>query len=97
MSLGDTIGVGNAGSTDLMLETVLQAVDRERLAVHFHDTYGQALANILVALDKGVTVVDRCRNMAECWSVLAFGGDFLREAIWILFWLSAPSDVSRVG
>jgi isopropylmalate/homocitrate/citramalate synthase len=43
-----------------MLDAVVNAgIPVDKLAVHFHDTYGQALANILVALEKGVTVVDR--------------------------------------
>ena len=47
-----------------MLDAVLAAgIPASELAVHFHDTYGQALANILVALDKGVTVVDRCGRL----------------------------------
>lgn len=51
ISLGDTIGVGTAGSMAKMLEQVLKVVPVEALAVHCHDTYGQALANILKALD----------------------------------------------
>ena len=51
VSLGDTIGIGTAGSVRSMLETVLRSVDPSKLAVHFHDTYGQGLANILVALE----------------------------------------------
>lgn len=58
VSLGDTIGVGNAGSVRSMLHTVLSSVDPSKLAVHFHDTYGQALANILVALESGIRTVD---------------------------------------
>jgi isopropylmalate/homocitrate/citramalate synthase len=60
VSLGDTIGVGNAGTTSRLLDTLLDTggIERERLAVHFHDTYGQALANILVALQRGINVVD---------------------------------------
>ncbi|CAI4228634.1 unnamed protein product [Auanema sp. JU1783] len=58
VSLGDTIGVGSAGSVKRMLDTVLQSVPAEKLAVHFHDTYGQALTNVLVAIDKGITVAD---------------------------------------
>lgn len=60
VSLGDTIGVGNAGTTSRLLDTLLDTtgIKRERLAVHFHDTYGQALANILVALQRGINVVD---------------------------------------
>jgi len=58
ISLGDTIGVGTPARTGRMLDAVLGAVPAERLAVHLHDTYGQALANILVALDKGVRIID---------------------------------------
>lgn len=50
VSLGDTIGVGTAGSMAKMLSDVLTAVPVSALAVHCHDTYGQALANILIAL-----------------------------------------------
>ena len=58
ISLGDTIGVGTPGKAAAMIEAVAARVPRERLAVHFHDTYGQALANILAALDSGVATVD---------------------------------------
>ncbi|MES1912286.1 MAG: hypothetical protein MHM6MM_004587 [Cercozoa sp. M6MM] len=60
VSLGDTIGTGNPALTRRVLEAV-QAADialDSQVAVHFHDTYGQALANILVALDMGVRCVD---------------------------------------
>jgi hydroxymethylglutaryl-CoA lyase len=58
ISLGDTIGVGTPGKAAEMIEAVAARVPRERLAVHFHDTYGQALANILAALESGIAVVD---------------------------------------
>lgn len=58
VSLGDTIGVGNAGSVRDLLQVVLGSVDPSKLAVHFHDTYGQALANVLVALESGIRTVD---------------------------------------
>ena len=51
VSLGDTIGVGSAGSVASMLDTVLKVAPAEKLAVHFHDTYGQALTNILVSIE----------------------------------------------
>ncbi|MEQ2203894.1 hypothetical protein XENOCAPTIV_005052 [Xenoophorus captivus] len=50
ISLGDTIGVGTPGSMTKMLEAVSKEVPVSALAVHCHDTYGQALANILIAL-----------------------------------------------
>lgn len=58
ISLGDTIGTGTPVKTRAMLQAVKKDVPVSALAVHFHDTYGQALANILVALEEGVTVVD---------------------------------------
>jgi len=58
VSLGDTIGAGTPGKFGHMLEAVLKRVPPEKLAVHCHDTYGQALANILVALQMGISVVD---------------------------------------
>jgi hydroxymethylglutaryl-CoA lyase len=58
ISLGDTIGVGTPGKVMAMIEAVAAKLPREQLAVHFHDTYGQALANILAALAQGIAVVD---------------------------------------
>ncbi|XP_032645452.2 hydroxymethylglutaryl-CoA lyase, mitochondrial isoform X1 [Chelonoidis abingdonii] len=58
ISLGDTIGVGTPGSMKEMLSAVMKEVPVRALAVHCHDTYGQALANTLVALQMGVSVVD---------------------------------------
>lgn len=58
ISLGDTIGVGTPGQIVKMLTEVKTAVDTESLAVHFHDTYGQALANIYAAIEEGISVVD---------------------------------------
>ncbi|HBO6366598.1 TPA: hydroxymethylglutaryl-CoA lyase, partial [Pseudomonas aeruginosa] len=58
VSLGDTIGVGTAGATRRLIEAVASEVPRERLAGHFHDTYGQALANIYASLLEGVAVFD---------------------------------------
>lgn len=58
ISLGDTIGVGTPASVQNMLTAVSTKVQVDKLAVHFHDTYGQALANIYAALQMGVSVVD---------------------------------------
>ncbi|GAB1152475.1 MAG: hydroxymethylglutaryl-CoA lyase [Shewanella algae] len=58
ISLGDTIGVGTPLKARKMVETVAERVPVERLALHFHDTYGQALANILACLETGVSVID---------------------------------------
>jgi hydroxymethylglutaryl-CoA lyase len=58
VSLGDTIGVGTPAKARAMLHAVAQEVPMAALAVHFHNTYGQALANILACLEEGVRVVD---------------------------------------
>jgi hydroxymethylglutaryl-CoA lyase len=58
VSLGDTIGVGTPLQAADLLRHVADKVPLEKLAVHFHDTYGQALANIYAALELGVAVVD---------------------------------------
>ena len=58
VSLGDTIGVGTPSKTRHMVEHVARDVPVARLALHFHDTYGQALANILSCLAAGISVVD---------------------------------------
>ncbi|WP_438846306.1 hydroxymethylglutaryl-CoA lyase [Asticcacaulis taihuensis] len=58
ISLGDTIGVGTPGDVARLLDTVLKVIPADKLAVHFHDTYGQALANILTSLDYGIATLD---------------------------------------
>ena len=58
VSLGDTIGVGTPASVKRMLMAVSKQVPINKLAVHFHDTYGQALANIYCALQLGISVID---------------------------------------
>jgi hydroxymethylglutaryl-CoA lyase len=58
ISLGDTIGVGTPGTFREMLKEVLKVAPADKFAVHCHDTYGQALANILTSLDFDVAVVD---------------------------------------
>jgi hydroxymethylglutaryl-CoA lyase len=58
VSLGDTIGVGTPGKAREMVDSVAARVPVERLAAHFHDTYGQALANIFAVMELGIAVVD---------------------------------------
>lgn len=58
ISLGDTIGTGTAGSTRALLSAITPYIPVGQLAAHFHDTYGQALANLLVALEAGVRTID---------------------------------------
>jgi hydroxymethylglutaryl-CoA lyase len=58
ISLGDTIGVGTPLKTKALIDACLQVIASNQLAVHFHDTYGQALANILTAIQLGIRVID---------------------------------------
>ena len=58
VSLGDTIGIGTPHKAEEMLRFVSQGVPVKRLAVHFHDTWGQALANILASLETGIEAID---------------------------------------
>jgi isopropylmalate/homocitrate/citramalate synthase len=58
VSLGDTIGTGTPGKTKAMIEACARRVPIEKLAGHYHDTYGQALANIYASLETGVATFD---------------------------------------
>ncbi len=58
VSLGDTTGAGNPSSFAALLDAMAQQIDPSKLAIHCHDTYGLALANILVALQHGIAVFD---------------------------------------
>ena len=58
VSLGDTIGIGTPAKARAMLRAVAAEVPMDALAIHFHDTYGQALANVLACLEEGVSVLD---------------------------------------
>jgi hydroxymethylglutaryl-CoA lyase len=58
VSLGDTIGTGTAGATRNLIEVVGRDIPRDKLAGHFHDTYGQALANVYASLLEGIAVFD---------------------------------------
>lgn len=58
ISLGDTIGIGTPNQARAMLAAVRQQVPMANLAVHFHDTYGQALANIHALLEDGIRIID---------------------------------------
>jgi hydroxymethylglutaryl-CoA lyase len=76
ISLGDTIGVGTPASVEKLLTRLLEEIPAEKLAVHLHDTYGQALANVLTALQMGISVVDSSvAGLGGCpYAKLANGG-----------------------
>ncbi len=58
ISLGDTIGVGTPAQAQALVDAVAERVPRDKLAAHFHDTYGQALANLFAVLERGIAVID---------------------------------------
>jgi len=58
ISLGDTIGKGTPGKAQAMVDAVIERVPRDVVAGHFHDTYGQALANVLAAMERGIAIFD---------------------------------------
>jgi hydroxymethylglutaryl-CoA lyase len=76
ISLGDTIGVGTPASVEKLLGRLLQDIPAEKIAVHLHDTYGQALANVLISLQMGISVVDSSvAGLGGCpYAKLANGG-----------------------
>ena len=87
LSLGDTIGTGTPGHVDAVLDTCVAAgVPIDRLAVHFHDTYGQALANTLAALRRGVTTVDASAGgLGGCpYAESATGNLATEDLVWML-------------
>jgi hydroxymethylglutaryl-CoA lyase len=58
ISLGDTIGVGEPDGVRKLIDVVAQSIPRERLAMHFHDTYGRAIANVEASLREGIAIFD---------------------------------------
>ncbi|MEV4254186.1 hydroxymethylglutaryl-CoA lyase [Spirillospora sp. NPDC049652] len=96
LSLGDTIGVGTPGQvTALIGEVVAAGVPLDRIAVHFHDTYGQALANTLAALRAGVTVVDASAGgLGGCpYAESATGNLATEDLVWMLDGLGVETGV----
>jgi hydroxymethylglutaryl-CoA lyase len=96
LSLGDTIGVATPGHVRALLAAFADAgVGVERIAVHFHDTYGQALANTLVALQVGVTVVDASAGgLGGCpYAKSATGNLATEDLVWMLDGLGVHTGV----
>lgn len=58
ISLGDTIGVGTPLKAQQMIDEVAKTIPRQFIAAHFHDTYGQALANLIAVIEKGIAIID---------------------------------------
>ncbi len=96
LSLGDTIGTGTPGHVSAVLDAFRDAgVGPERLAVHFHDTYGQALANTVASLGAGVTVVDASAGgLGGCpFASSATGNLATEDLVWLLHGLGIETGV----
>lgn len=96
ISLGDTIGVATAGQVRTVLDAVLAAgVELDRIALHFHDTYGQALANVLAGLEAGVTEFDASAGgLGGCpYAKSATGNLATEDLVWLLHGLGIETGI----
>jgi hydroxymethylglutaryl-CoA lyase len=96
ISLGDTVGMGTPLATQSMLETVIKRVPVERLAGHYHDTYGMAVANIFASLQMGVAVFDASvAGLGGCpYAAGASGNVATEDVVWLLDGLEIESGVN---
>lgn len=82
ISLGDTIGIGTPNKAQQLIKTISQKIPVEKLAVHFHDTYAQALTNIYASLEKGITTVDSAvAGLGGCPYAPGAGGNVATEDV----------------
>ncbi|OHY91386.1 hydroxymethylglutaryl-CoA lyase [Aeromonas sobria] len=95
ISLGDTIGVGTPGTVVPMLDAVLHEIPAGRLAVHFHDTYGQGLANLLPVLERGIRTIDcSVAGLGGCpYAPGASGNVASEEVVYLLHGLGMTTGV----
>ncbi|RYP88721.1 hydroxymethylglutaryl-CoA lyase [Nocardioides guangzhouensis] len=96
LSLGDTIGVGTAGHVKELLQAFAAAgMTTDQLAVHFHDTYGQALANAYAALEEGITTFDASAGgLGGCpYAESATGNLATEDLVWMLNGLGIDNGV----
>ncbi|MCF2908255.1 hydroxymethylglutaryl-CoA lyase [Pseudoalteromonas sp. DL2-H2.2] len=95
ISLGDTIGVGTADQVRQLLTLLLSHIPAERLAVHFHDTYGQALTNIHTALEMGIATIDSAvAGLGGCpYAKGASGNVATEDVVYLLQGLGIDSGI----
>lgn len=97
LSLGDTIGVATPGDViDLLSACDVRGISRSRLAVHFHDTYGQGLSNALTALQEGITTIDSSiAGLGGCpFAKSATGNLATEDLVWQLHGLGISTGVN---
>jgi len=99
VSIGDTIGVGTPSKARALIKQLQNNIPSEKLAVHFHDTYGQALANILACLEENITVIDSSvSGLGGCpYAKGASGNVATEEVLYMLqgLGLSTPVDLNK--
>ncbi len=97
VSLGDTIGVGTPLAAREMLKAAAERVPMAQLAVHFHDTYGQAVANIYACLEEGVRVVDSAAGgLGGCpYAAGASGNVATEDVVYLCDGLGFETGVDR--
>src|SRR5262249_36206535 len=95
LSLGDTIGVGTADQVTRLIEAAAKRLPRERLAMHFHDTYGQGVANVLASLDEGISVFDSSvGGLGGCpYAVGATGNVATEDVVFLLHGLGIETGI----
>jgi hydroxymethylglutaryl-CoA lyase len=96
ISLGDTIGAGTPGKTEALILEVSKVVPIENIAVHFHDTYGQALANIYAALQMGISNIDSSvAGLGGCpYAKGASGNVATEDVVYLLNGLNIKTNIN---
>lgn len=100
ISLGDTIGVATAGQVSDVVDALEQAgVSKELIALHFHDTYGQALTNVLAGLEAGITEFDASAGgLGGCpFASSATGNLATEDLVWLLSGLGIETGIDLTG
>ncbi|KAI8438337.1 hypothetical protein MSG28_010903 [Choristoneura fumiferana] len=98
VSLGDTIGVGTAGSVRKLMKEVLSVATPDKFALHFHDTYGQGLSNLLAGLEFGITTVDSSiSGLGGCpYARGATGNLATEDLVYLLYGLGVNTHIDLV-
>lgn len=99
VSLGDTIGVGTAEKVRAVIAEVARSIPRERIAMHFHDTYGQGVANVLASLGEGISVFDSSvGGLGGCpYAPGASGNVATEDVAYLLAGLGISTDLDLVA
>ncbi|XP_032528668.1 hydroxymethylglutaryl-CoA lyase, mitochondrial isoform X1 [Danaus plexippus] len=98
VSLGDTIGVGTAGSVKKLMNEVIKVATPDKIALHFHDTYGQGLSNLLAGLEFGIKTVDSSvSGLGGCPYARGASGNLATEdLVYFLYGLGVNTNIDLV-